>query len=61
MGRVTPAADHSSIRVPAVELPRRLARRGEVDMSRSRLFGRVLGSATGLVALVAVVGAGWKW
>jgi hypothetical protein len=30
-------------------------------MSRSRLFGRVLGSATSLVALVAVVGAGWKW
>jgi hypothetical protein len=32
-----------------------------VDMSRSRLFGRVVGSATSLVALVAVVGAGWKW
>src|SRR5450432_3025075 len=34
---------------------------GEVDMSRSRLLGRVVGSATSLVALVAVVGAGWKW
>jgi hypothetical protein len=30
-------------------------------MSRSRMYRRVVGSVTSLVALVAVAGAGWKW
>jgi len=48
-------------RVFVVHVPRHRPSVGEVDMSRSRLFGRVLGSAASLVTLVAVVGAGWKW